>query len=195
MLIVQNDRNIMKHIEQYKGITINQCYKIFYKHAKYGHDMARWRLKKLAENKYLHYYTIGKERVYCLERNSRITRHRLKALDLYAELVFNNCKILEFIEPKYEVKGKRMEPDGLIKFSFDGKVIFAFIEVDDTHYYDLSRYDDLYEQGDIQRQYGNDKFPMVICVTDMPDRYYSDNFDIVYLDYKLNNFVEKVLSF
>lgn len=48
-MITDRDNNIMQFIEEFGGITIYQASKIFFNAAKYGNDIARKRLKKLAE--------------------------------------------------------------------------------------------------------------------------------------------------
>jgi hypothetical protein len=56
----------------------------------------------------------------------------------------------------------------------------------------VEKYEEVYASGEIQKKYG--AFPLIVIVGDIISEYKSKNFDVVYLDYKLNNFTEKVLA-
>lgn len=188
---MEKDKKILKHVEQYGVITINQAFKIFYNYSRYGYDMARKRLKYLCDGKYLKYYknNTTDEKVYYIDK--KISSHDLYVLDYMAELVFNNCKILEFDKPQFKIQDTKIIPDAFIKYVSGIRIFGVFVEIDLTHHNDLTRYEKLFTDGKVQEDYG--AFPAIACITDEPDRYKSENFEIIYLDYQLNNFVDKVI--
>lgn len=190
-MLVQRDKNILRFIENHGGITIRQCANIFFNDSKHSYDLARKRLKKMYEMGLVKYITntVTNERVYCT--HTKLSPHSLYLLDVYSIFVANNCKILEFKKERKWLNGKR-KSDGFFKIEYNSKKRIYCVEIDINNATHIEKYEEIYESGEIQNEYGG--FPMVIIVGKILDEEKSDNFDVVYLDYKLTGFVEKVLA-
>jgi hypothetical protein len=190
-MLTQNDKNILRFIEDHGGLTIFQCYRIFYRDKKYGHDMARKRLAVLYKNGIVRKTKnrATDEVIYYLEKH--ISPHDVLLLDFYSMLVFNNAEVLEFRrEPTYELLGTKIRPDGFVKFRFNGIIQGCFIEVDFTHATNVQKYDP-FVNGYFKKLYGGN--PAIVIITENPKNYKS-SFDIINLDYKLNDFTQRVLG-
>jgi hypothetical protein len=190
---MQRDRMILKFIETYGGITINQCAKMFFNDAKHSYDLARKRLKKISQMTEMKYVTnkLTGERVYC--ESKKLTPHSVYLLDFYATLIGSNCKILEFAKEHQWMNGK-YRSDALFIVEYNETKRMICVEIDVTHTTDISKYDDIFQSGDVKLKYDTDAFPLIVIVGDTINEYYSDLYDVTYLDYKLNGFIEKVLA-
>lgn len=192
-MVTQRDKRILRFIEDFGGITINQCSKIFFRDTKHPYDLARKRLKKIAEMTDLRYFTnkLTGERVYCHDK--RLTPHTVFLYNVYAEFIHHDCKIIEFKkEPQYLDGARRA--DGFFEIEYNnGRRKIICVEIEVTYSTDFSKYDEIYKGGEFQSKYGEDAFPLVVNVGDLESDYSSENFEIAYLDYNLSNFVEKVL--
>jgi hypothetical protein len=190
-MLTNRDRQILRFIETFGGITIYQCSKIYFKDSKHQYDLARKRLKILYDMNLIRYFTnkLTNERVYCDDK--KITPHKTYLLDVYATLLTNNVKVLNLdFEPQW-LDGK-YRSDGFFLIEYNGTKRIMCVEVDITHMTKVEKYEEVYASGEIQKKYG--AFPLIVIVGDIISEYKSKNFDVVYLDYKLNNFTEKVLA-
>lgn len=191
-ILTQRDRGILRFIEEFGGITIYQCSKVFFTDAKHGYELARKRLKKMHEMKLLKYYTnnLTNERVYCTD--TKMTPHNIYLIDLYATFIQQGAKILEhnFRQPTW--LGGKYRSDGFLKIEYGGKKRIFCVEVDVTHSTNMQKYEDIYASNEIQDIYGG--FPMIIVIGETINQYHSENFDTAYLTYKLEGFTEKVLA-
>lgn len=190
-MLVQRDKDILRFVEKYGGITIYQCAKMYFKNAKHSYDLARKRLKKIYDMGLLKYYTnkMTDERVYYIDR--KLSPHDIYVYNFYAELIYYDAVIHEFIhEPRW--MGNKYRSDGFFKFSFNGIMRIACVEVDLTHNTNFDKYIEIYESNEIQEKYGG--FPMIVVINDEAIEYSNDYFDVVALDYKLNKFNEKILA-
>lgn len=191
-MITQRDKHILKFIELYGGITINQCSKIFFRSAKHGYDLARKRMRKIMDMTDVKYFTnkLTGERVYC--ESKRLTPHGVYLLDILATFIQNGATILEFTkEPQW--LGGKYRSDAFIKVEYNGTKRIICVEVDVMHSTDMTKYEDIYDSGYFQGLY-NGNFPLVLVVGDISTEYSNDNFDTAFIDYTLNGFVEKVLA-
>lgn len=190
-MITQRDKQVLKFIELYGGITINQCAKIFFREAKHNYDLARKRMRKIMEMTDLHYFTnkLTGERVYC--ETKKLTPHAVYVLDVLASFIQSGATILEFKKEPQWLEGK-YRSDAFFKFEYKDVVRIACLEVDVTHTTDMGKYEEIYDNGYFQEEYGT--FPVVIVIGDILTEYENDNFEAVFLDYNLNGFADKVLS-
>ncbi len=191
-MLRERDREILNYINEYKGITIKQASRLFYKDVKCKYDRARKRLKQLEEQNILQSYIskFNNEKVYYLDK--KLSAHDLYVLELYSLLIENNCEILEFKTQPLYLK-KQIRPDAFIKFRHDNLIYLIFVEVDLTHFTSLNKYQTyemLYRTEELQSKYGT--FPIIVVVGDNPIEYESCNFDIVYLKFKDIN-IHKIL--
>lgn len=196
---MKRDREILKFIETYGSITINQTAKIFYKGHKFAYDEARRRLKKIAEVSKLKKITNKVTREFIYYMDKPVSPHNLFVLDFYSELINQGCEDIKFEKSK---KWSIKEPicDGYFEFSFNDITYFMILEVDLTHNCNLKKYEFLYDTGELQeiysQEYGNkDIFPTVVVMKQYipTSPYYSNKFNVVYIDYKLTNFAKNIL--
>jgi hypothetical protein len=189
-MLTKNDMKILKFMNEHGSITINQCYKLFFNHAKYGHDLARKCLKALYDMGECKYTTLKNstslERIYYVVKP--YSAHSLYLMDFYANLVSSGAEIIEF---KKEYVQPNLRSDAFVIFKYKGSKVLAFIEVVLTHQVNYERYEALKDTFDLQRQYGI--FPMLFIISGVPDRYKGNKLVVKYLDYNLSEFNKIVL--
>lgn len=196
-MLTQRDKQILKFIESFGGISIYQCSKAYFSDCKHGYDLARKRLKKMYDMGLVKFYTnkLTNERIYC--NDTKITPHKTYLLDVYATFLQNNCKILSFDnEPRWMVSkdypNGKYRSDGLFIIEYNGKKRAYCAEIDVTHTTKMEKYEEIFHSGEWLKKIGG--IPAIIVVGDVLTEYHSDNFDSIFLDYKLNGFTEKVLA-
>ncbi|KMT22966.1 hypothetical protein [Clostridium cylindrosporum] len=178
---------IIEFAKEY-GITISQCYEMFFNHSRYGMDLARKRLKILEERGYL---LKGKpwdtnKTVYYIGRIP--STHRILLADFYSELIYEGAVIMEFI-PEY--KTSELRADALIRYIYKGYEVIQFIEVILTHKLNIEKYERLKDTGEVQNKY--DIFPSLIILDHNPIAYKSNNIKVAYVNHNLDNFKNVVL--
>lgn len=199
--IKERDEEIIKFIKNYGSATIDIIAKIFYKNNEFGYAEARKRLKKLLSVPIFNLKTtntiINRKLVYYIDKP--LSAHGLYVLKFYAELINQGCTNVQFKREKQWMNGS-LRSDAFIEFVFKDELRLICLEVDFTHKCNLKKYEKLFESREIQEQYseytdGIDIFPQVVIVTNVlpTNPYQSENFDVVFLDYNLNDFTKKVL--
>jgi hypothetical protein len=212
------DRDILRHIEKYGFITINQCATLFYDNIRTSYTGARKRLQRLTEydmaslndgndEKLLKYWInpSSNQKVYSLD-GRRVSQHSIYIMDFYSKFKIYNADILYFVKEKKYMKETdyTIVPDAFCRYVPKGysKSKLIVLEVDYTHKTDLNKYIEWYESGEIQQKYGGvDIFPKILIADENPQikkipkniKEYG-KLDIQFIDFKYNNFVEKVLS-
>lgn len=189
-MLVPRDREILRFVEDFGGITINQCASMFFKETKRPYDLARKRLSKIADMTEMKFYAnkLTGERVYCFDR--KLSPHFIYIMNFFAKLINSGCKVLDYkLEPKW--MGGEYRSDAFFKIEYCGVKRIVCLEVDVTHTTDMKKYEKIFDNGEIQSVYGT--FPLIVIVGDIIREYQGEDFSVVYLDYKLNNFIEKVL--
>jgi hypothetical protein len=189
-MLTKNDIKILKFIGEHGSITIDQCTKLFFNHAKYGHDLARKRLKALYDIGECKYTTLKNstslERIYYITKP--YSAHSLYLMDFYANLVSVGAEIQEF---RKEAVFNNLRSDAFVKFKYKTDTVLCFIEVVLTHQVGYEKYESLKDSFDLQREYGI--FPMLFIISGVPDRYKGNKLIVKYLDYRLNDFNRIVL--
>lgn len=191
-MLTNRDNNILMFIEEFGGITIYQTSKMFFNNSKYGNDLARKRLKKLAEQNILKYESdwVTNQRVYFTKKKP--SSHSLVLLNLYAEIIGAGADVIEF-EKEYKIDNI-CRPDGFIIFSYNGKGKMAFVEVDMQNKTNLEKYQKLYETQLFQKEYGTFPEVIILCSNKNYDiKGYP--FSIKLLDYKLTDLRKSILNF
>lgn len=171
MIKKERDINILKFIEQNKGISISQCAKIFYHGHKFAYDEARRRLKILEYNKYITHFIMPNTSEYVYYTcNEKTSYHNFMIFNVYAELVYLNFNILLFQKELLFSTNKRC--DAYFELEYNNQFIPLFIEIDFTHKTNISKYDDVYLTHEIQNNYINrfgqeydSIFPRIIIVS------------------------------
>lgn len=188
-MLTARDRKMMQHIELYKGITIPQAYRIFFKDMVYGMDYARKRLKILNQQGFIKYKTdrVTKRRVYYT--NKAFREHDMYIMDFYSWIVFDGGEILEYC-PNRKVAANYS--DGYFKFKFQGHIYPYFLEVNLYNKADMKKYEDYFLLGEIQKEL-NGKFPIVAVVDDNEKVYKSKNFNTVQINYDMGEFERRIL--
>lgn len=191
-MLTQRDKNMLRYLEDHGAFTIYQCYQMFFKHSRYGFDLARKRLKKLEELKFIKHYTntATKEYVYYLDK--RLSAHELYVMSVYSTLIYEGAEIIKFQKESRFLNGD-IRADALIEYSFNGYIDDIIVEVDLTHSPDISEYERLYDAGELQKQCGGE-FPILLIVSDKDKKYISNKINIVQINTKLDQFKEKVLA-
>jgi hypothetical protein len=189
-MLTQRDIQILKFVREYGAITINQAHKLYF-NSRYGKDLARKRLKKLCDMGELQSGTldnsISNHRMYF--KDKIINTQKMLVLDLYSNLISNGVKVLEL---STEVNLGDNSPSGFIKARYKEieKEMFVEIEITDRiNYESYEHLKDCYVTNEL-----HNKFPSIIAVSENYTRYCGEKLDVMYLNYKLNNFIEVIFS-
>lgn len=194
-MITDRDREIINFIYSIGFITIEQCGKIFYSNSKVSYDLARRRLKKIAEGgDYIKRFTNNETRqVIYTPKDSKLkklSKHDILVIDYLAELKSLGADI-EKIEIEKDLGG--VIPDALISFVFNGYRYYQLLEVQLRHdYVDINRFNKV--ETDILLA-TNNVLPSIIIIQNTNKDYSKDNktdMDIVQLRTSLDD-VAKVL--
>lgn len=188
-MLTERDRMILQHIEAYKGITIQQAYRIFFKDKAYGLDYARKRLRILNEQGFIKYKTdrVTRKRIYYT--NKAFREHDMYIMDFYSWIVFHGGEILEYIPNR---KAGSKSSDGYFKFKFQDHIYPYFLEVNLYNKADMKKYEDYFSTGEIQKELKG-KFPLIAIVDDNENIYKSKNFNTVQINYAMQNFARRIL--
>lgn len=191
-MLMPRDKNVLKFIEDNGSITIYQTYYMFFNESRYGYDLARKRLKKLREMGFLKCYPnkVTNELVYFSDKKP-LNTHDVYIFNFYATLKYYNCDIIQFKKEKQWLDGK-IRSDGFFIFKFNNIARAVICEIDLSHNTNPQKYEDLFATGELQKKYNG--FPLIAIVGESNNTYKSTNFDIIRLNYKLDNFAEKVLA-
>lgn len=190
-MLTEKDSKILAFVNEFGGITISQASKLFYK-AKYGNDLARKRLKILADRKYLKFAKdwCSNQRIYYIDKKP--SSHAVVLLNLYVELVKTGVEVLQFVR-EYKIPGY-CRPDGFLILKYKNKGKLLFVEVDMQNKTNLEKYQKLYDTQLFQREYGNFPEVVIIAATNNYDiKKYP--FSVKILNYKLENLEDSILKF
>lgn len=179
-MLRERDWVVLRHIEQFKGITVKQAKRLFYN----NYEVARRRLKMLEDTNMLRSYNnkVTNEKVYY--GTEKISAHGLFTLEFYSLLIEAGCEILEFNIEEHYYK-KQIRPDAFIKFKYEGLIYLVFLEVDLTHFTSISKYQTyemFYKTNEMQLEHG--AFPLIVVLGDNTIKYESDNIEVIYLGFK-----------
>lgn len=189
-MLMQRDKDVLRFLEDNKAISIRQATKIFFKN--YG--SARRRLADLEKMDLLKSYEniITNEKIYYVE--NKISAHDLLILDFYAELVNQGATIKEFKKQPRYLKDM-IRADGFFEFIYKNNLYYIILEVDLTHYTNNSKmqlYEKLFKDGDLQKECRG-VFPSIVIMKEKDDLHYmSNNFEVIYMNFQLDNFTSKI---
>lgn len=191
-MITKNDNEIINFCDTFGGITINQCSKLFYKEAAYKKDLARKRLKKLFDEKYLKGEKDWATNQKVFFTKKKPSSHSIMIINYNIELITLGAEILEFSR-EYQIENI-CRPDAFVVFKYNNKGKLNFVEVDMSHKTNLKKYLDLYNTNIFQNKYGT--FPEIVIISSTKEYDLKGYpFTIKVLDYKLNNMKENILKF
>lgn len=131
--IVKTDRDkaILKFIESYGAVTVQQAHTMFFNGNK-SVEGCRRRLTELVEGGELKVANLdnSKQKQYYLDKPKSL--HDIYIINAYCSILENGGKILEFkLVP--HIMGNKVIPDAFIKYKIGNKVHSSFIEVDYSH--------------------------------------------------------------
>lgn len=184
-MITPRDKIIIKFMEDIGlGLTINQAAMMFFPR-NFAYDYARQRLRKLWEMGALKRYksNYSEEFIYYLDKKPSF--HDNAVLNVYSNFINRGYKIIDFKHEMHLLDGK-YRADGIIKAENENEIRTVLIEVDRYSPTNIKKYDEVFESGELQRQYG--VFPLLLILTDIERTYKSDYFEIVSMDIKCSNF-------
>lgn len=187
---MDRDKEVLRHIEDYKSITVKQAQKIFFK----NYESARRRLKQLEDMKILKSYEnkLTNEKVYYIE--DKLSSHDLLAMDFYAELICNGATIRQYKkQPRF--LNDMIRGDAFIEFLYQNNLYYIILEVDLTHFTSSGKmqlYEKLYKEGTLQKECKG-VFPSIVIIKNHSDvKYLSNNFEVIYMDFKLIDFSSRI---
>jgi len=189
MTITNKDKRILNFIEEWESITINQCAQMFYP-PKFGYDYARQKLKKLKDREVLKmmHDPILDEHVYYIDKIP--SPHNNALLNFYTNCIAFKLSIMSF-EKEKSFLGKSIRSDGFCIWEGQYGAQIGIIEVDLYHNTNIGKYEKLYQDGELQKQYGD--FPYLIILSLTPRHISSKNITIISMNLKCSDFIEKVL--
>ena len=167
-LIVERDKLAIKHTERFGFITLEQFQKIFIPDKNCSYQIASRRLLQIRNAGYVNVARdkATNKNVYVYKGNKLPSAHRIKVLDVYAELIKNGCNVVKFEVEKFWCNG-RIRSDGFVIFTIKDVRYHFFIEVQlANHYHNLEKYDELYKTGEVQDYLQKDHFPRVLFISD-----------------------------
>lgn len=187
-MLTERDKKILKWIEEYKAITVNQCTEIIFNH---NYEGCRRRLKQLEDMGLLKSYIskFKNEKVYYQEKKLR--DHDLLVYDFIKQIKKHDYSyLLELKTQPHYLKGL-IRPDAFIAYEYNNIAHFVLLEVDYTHYTSsikMQLYEKLCKTGQVQKDCFN-TFPLIIIARpSLSDiRYNSSNFNVVYTDLSYSN--------
>lgn len=184
-------KNIINHILKHDFITVKQCANIFYSNHVYGLQEAQRTLKKLSNSGLIKVLKPKRRQyVYYIDKPTD-RRHSIFLMDLYSMFIKNGFEIDYFAK---EVKFGIKNPDSILEYSSPSldSIVPLLIEIDVTHYTKIKTLEKLYDSNIVHNYYlkrhGISLFPTVVIVTNKLKREYSNKFNIVYLNYSLDEF-------
>ena len=188
----QRDKDILRFLEEHRGITTQQCISIFFKN-----DISAYRrLNQLEDAGILEHYMIGRNKVYKLSGESRqLSCHDTLIYDFYAWIYSKNGVVLDFKKNPHYFKNQLI-PDALVKFKlpYEGQnyLCYALLEIDYTHYSSeekiMTLYPKLYREQVLKEYCGLAEFPFVIVARQTKGIILRPKeIDVIYSDLKFNN--------
>ncbi len=174
-MITNRDREIINFIYDFGFITIEQCSKIFFSESVSAYDLARRRLKKIAENNNYIKSKLNsetKQLIYIPKQSAikGVSKHDLLVIDYLAKLNsmgadIENC----FIEKNYD----GVIPDALLIFKLGGYRFYQLIEAQLRHdIVNINRYVRVMDKILLDT---NNVIPKIVIIQDTKKDYAKDN--------------------
>jgi hypothetical protein len=193
MAITDRDMLVSCHIEKFKFCTISQIEKIFFKDQQRGYVIVARRLQEMEKANLIKIYhdNTTNKNIY-IWNDSKLnppTLHRLKVLDLYAELIYLGFDIEQF-EIEKSWMNRKVRSDALVVFTFEGRRYRYFVEVQySNHPHNLIKYDELYKSNEVQEYLKSEYYPKILFIS---DREYSEQLPTLTKVYQVNSHLDKL---
>jgi hypothetical protein len=193
-MITANDRKILRHIDAYKFITIEQAKQLAFPDMKRGYEYARTRLQNLVTKekrlKVIHNSALKLKLFIDIDSDIKsISAHRIYLLDFYCSLLKSGVEIERFELEKQWLGGK-IRSDAFCVYMYGGYRFRNLVEVNTSqNKINLGRYDEA--KDEILTECGGKELPRVVLLDDRRHMHYdTKQYQVVRLDYDLNNFPE-----
>jgi hypothetical protein len=194
-MITAKDRQILRHIEEYSFITLEQARLIAFPDMRRGYEYVRTRIQRLCKVerrlKVIH-NTALKLNLY-VDIDADVKKipnspHRIYLMDFYCKLTASGCNIDKFDLEKQWMDGK-YRSDALCIYEYGGYKFRNLIEVNKSNNtLDLDRFD-IVKDEIIKSCEGF--VPRLILIDDRTHKDYSTKvYQVIRLDYSLKNFSE-----
>ena len=191
-MLTERDRSLLKFLENNKGISTQQAKYIFFDGIERS---AIRRLNQLEDKDILEYYYRGKNKIYKLVGSPELSYHDTIIYDFYAWIYRQGGTVIDFKKNPHFIHNMLI-PDGLFKCRLPYKdtfgTFFFILEVDYQHPTSDEKikvfYEKLYREQTLKEYCGVAEFPMLIIAKEYIGlRERSNNFEIIYTDFKFKN--------
>jgi len=150
----------MRFIEDFRVVGTGQIWKLFYNNISLRNCQRRLRMLVDAGKVNRFRASISSEYLYCLDVGKiKQIEHSLKRVDFY--IACKEKKLVDFV-PEFQFAGVRC--DAYFEVWQDGVVYPAFLEVQRSVGFKLSKYERLYISMDWKNKW--EHFPLVVLVAD-----------------------------
>lgn len=170
-MITDRDNTIIKEwFEPYHYGTIDMLEKVFFRQQPSSYNICRKRLLQMVRAEFIKVYrdsALNKNIYVYNDKKIKVpTYHKLKILDVLAEMIYLGFNIEYFNDDIQWMEGKVLS-DGLVIFTVNKKRFHFFIEMQfSNHPHNLEKYDMLYDSGEVQKFLGKNFFPRILFITD-----------------------------
>lgn len=197
MYITDRDKQILKFIENYGSITINQAANMFFCNYKYAYDQAKRRLRIMYQNRIVKRFKADIHAEVQYYFNQPQKPHRAKLLDVYTNLnsIGNVTSFKK--ELRIECQNKIRKIDGFLELEIETDEEVAMypilIEIDYTHNTSLNKLKEIYYSNYFQDKY--DVFPTVLIIKkySFQEKFSTDLFYCKFLNWELEELKEVFL--
>lgn len=192
-MLTDRDRQVLRFLEDNRAITTQQAKYIFFDGIERS---AIRRLNQLEDDGVISSYYRGKNKVYRLSDDKELSYHDVMILDFYSWIYKQGGKVLDFKKTPHYLNNILI-PDALIKcrlpYQDTAGTFFFLLEVDYKHPSSDEKievfYEKLYREEVLKEYCGAAEFPILILAKEYITnvRKKSNNFEIIYTDYKFSN--------
>jgi hypothetical protein len=188
MAVTKKDREILKFVEKYGSLSINQAAHMFFPQNQHSYKYSLVKLKQLRDRELINaiHDPILDEHLYYFDKPP--TAHSNALLNFYSNMIRFKRRITSFEREKQFDNGK-VRADDFIVWDGEYGTQIAILEVDLYHNTDIKKYERIYD--DVVDTYGD--FPYLIILSLMPRSVTSDKITIINMDLKCSDFMQKVL--
>lgn len=161
MILQERDKKILEFVEKFKVVTTSHIEKEFFAGNKQSARIARRRLKKLYDNKFLkrERNNINAEYIYYFRKPIQI-RHQLLVIDFY-QAIKKYGKIIEFTPEKTM---EDIRPDAVCKIARDNHLHLFCVEIElSNNTFNQTKYEQFYASREYKKWF--QVFPKVIIIS------------------------------
>lgn len=186
----KRSNDIIRFVENYESITINQCANLFYSGANTAYKIAQRKLNKLANAGYLKISQNNTNNnmpynVYYIKK--KLSHHDLLINSFLIALIKAGATNITFEKSKQWLHGKLIS-DAYLHYDYTNYHYFNILEVCyKNKYIPIKSYEELFKSGEAHKV-SSGTFPRLIVMDDIehnPKYYKSQYFQIIQIDLDL----------